>query len=205
MFAHTQAAQIFARLAPLALISALLLAGCAQSPQNSGPAPDAKAPATELTESQRRLYQRALNAADREDYERATELLTQLSRQQPQHPGTWLNLAGAQYESGNTDQAREALEKAEALASDSALVENLKGSLALEAGDIEAAETYYKSALKHNGELAEAHYNLALLYDTYYQDIARAVEHYQAYLKLIPAEDKRTEQWVEQLKRSLSS
>lgn len=188
-----------------AALTLLLLIGCSQTPTE--PATDSAAPSTSapLTSEQRERYLKALDAAAEGDYPTATERLLQLSREQPKHAGTWLNLAATYYRAERPEQARSALDEAQALEPDNGLVFNLKGSLALDAGEIDKAKQYYQSALNKDSNLAEAHYNLGLLYDTYYQDLAAAISHYQAYLELLPEDDDTTRQWVQQLQRSLEN
>jgi len=186
-----------------ALLTLLLLIGCSQTPTES----DATATieGAELTDTQRDRYLKALDAAAEGDYPTATDSLHRLSREQPKHAGTWLNLAAIYYQSEQPERTHEALEKAKALEPDNGLILNLQGALALDDGDIDQAEQYYRSALEKDPELAEAHYNLGLLYDTYYQDLASAISHYQAYLDLLPEDDNTTREWVQQLQRSLDN
>lgn len=186
------------------LAAALLASGCGTTTQTPSEQRHADVSTAALTQSQRQDYQTALRRAARGDYSTAAAALDALSEQQPQHPGVWINLAAAHYQMDNVEKAQQSLAKAGALAPDNALVENLKGSLALHAGEVDEAEQHFQSALSYNPTLAEAHYNLALLYDTYYQAIPDAIEHYQAYLKLTPENDEDTERWLQQLQRSLN-
>lgn len=190
-------------LTPACLLLAALLSGCAQSPQQPASGADSAGDPQSLSEAQQRLHQSALRAAQQQNYASAIESLERLQRSRPEHPEVWSNLATAYFGEGETDKAREALEKAEFLGAEPAALENLKGSMALEEGKLEQAKKHFHQAVEHNPETADAHYNLGLIYDTYFQDIARAIEHYQRYLTLTPEEDSQTAQWVEQLERSL--
>ena len=60
---------------------------------------------------------------------------------------------------------------------------------------------HYKEAIENKNDYAIAHYNLALLYDIYFQDVAKAIPHYEKYMELINNEDKNTADWLEQIKR----
>ncbi len=44
----------------------------------------------------------------------------------------------------------------------------------------------YEKVLQINSDDADAHYNLALIYDAHQNDPQRAIEHYQKYLELAP-------------------
>jgi len=188
-----------------ATLTLLLLIGCSQTPTEPASDSAARSTSAPLTSNQRERYLKALDAAAEGDYPTATERLLQLSREQPKHAGTWLNLAAIYYRAEQPEQARSALDEAQALEPDNGLIFNLKGSLALDAGEIDKAKQHYQSALNKDSTLAEAHYNLGLLYDTYYQNLAEAISHYQAYLELLPENDDTTRQWVQQLQRSLEN
>jgi len=188
-----------------AALTLLLLIGCSQTPTEPATDSAAHSKSAPLTSEQRERYLKALDAAAEGDYPTATERLHQLSREQPEHAGTWLNLAAIYYRAERPEQARSALDEAQALEPDNGLIFNLKGSLALDAGEIDKAKQYYQSALNKDSNLAEAHYNLGLLYDTYYQNLAEAISHYEAYLELLPEDDDTTRQWVQQLQRSLEN
>jgi len=58
-------------------------------------------------------------------------------------------------------------------------------------GDKEGAIVSLNKALERRPELAQAHLELALLYDDYKKDYIRAIYHYQTYLELRPATQKR--------------
>ena len=64
---------------------------------------------------------------------------------------------------------------------------------------IKEAEKHYKEAIKNKNDYAIAHYNIALLYDVYLQDIKSAIPHYERYMKLINNKDKSTADWLEQI------
>jgi tetratricopeptide (TPR) repeat protein len=65
------------------------------------------------------------------------------------------------------------------------------------------AEKGYKEALQLREKYPAAHYNLGLLYDTYYQDVDRAIVHYDRYLELSDGSDKKTQSWVDELKQKV--
>jgi len=75
--------------------------------------------------------------------------------------------------------------------------------IAVSRGKYKEAETHYLTAIKLDNKNASAHYNLALLYDVFYQDIRSAIPHYEQYLALINQEDEDTLNWVEELKLNL--
>jgi len=58
-------------------------------------------------------------------------------------------------------------------------------------GDKDGAVECLNSALARRPDLAQAHLSLALLYDDYKKDYVRAIYHYERYLELRPAAQKR--------------
>lgn len=183
-------------------LTLIALAGCSQAPNRPEATASSAGTAIELNDAQKRAYLLALDAAAEGNYPSAIEGLKQLTREQPNHPGSWLNLAAIYYEAEQNEPLAHALAQARKLDPENALVHNLTGATALKRGEIEKAEEHYRLAISENEHMAEAHYNLALLLDTYYQDIGAAIIHYQAYLELAP-EDEATAQWIEQLQHSI--
>ena len=79
----------------------------------------------------------------------------------------------------------------------------MMGFIEKQKGNIVKARDYYLRAIEIKDNYALAHYNLALVYDIYIQDIPKAIGHYQKYLALIKRKDQKTAEWVEQLKASM--
>ncbi|WP_232522396.1 tetratricopeptide repeat protein [Marinimicrobium alkaliphilum] len=190
---------LFIRLAAMALL--LTGIGCTQTAP-SGNAKQTDVKTGTLSDTQQHRYLSALNQAMHGHAQQATETLHRLSEEQPEHAGIWLNLTSLYLQQGAAEQARAMLIRAKALAPDSAMIKNLQGTLALTEDDPEKAQNYFREALARDAKLAEAHYNLALVYDTYYQDIASAITHYQAYLDLLPEDDERTRRWLQTLEQA---
>ena len=80
---------------------------------------------------------------------------------------------------------------------------NLSGLLNVEKADYQAAEKDYLAAIALKKDYPAAHYNLANLYDVFYQDINKAIAHYEQYLALTDNADKNTISWVNELKAKL--
>ncbi len=183
-------------------LTMLLLCACSQTPTTETLPVGSSEASTPLTEPQKHLYEQALRHGQAGDYPKAYEQLERLIQQRPGRAELWLHLATAYYHADQDPQAQKALENALTLDPALASAHNLAGAMALQRAEIEAAERHYREALKHDANSADAHYNLALLYDTYYQDLSSAIEHYEAYLALVD-NDERTAQWVRQLQSAL--
>lgn len=135
--------------------------------------------------------------------EKAQDDLRRLAKARPDYLGVWINLATAFYKNDRLDEAMDALSRAEELSPEAAEIYNLSGLIAVDRGDYKAAEQHYLTALTLDNEYSDAHYNIALLYDVFYQDLAKAVSHYNRYLALTGSEDATTVSWVKQLTLSL--
>lgn len=155
-------------------------------------------PASELEN-----YLQAIQLIDRQEYKPAEKLLVKLSKKHDSVTGVWANLAIAYYHQNEFEKAATAAKRANELNNGDAEIQNLMGLLAVRRGEFQNAEAHYKKALELKKDFANAHYNLALLLDIYYQDIPAAYEHYNHYLSLTGGQDNETASWVEQLKYSL--
>ena len=184
------------------LMAALLLAGCASAPSSTSGIAQSTGKSA-LSEKYRSHYTEALNALEAKDYSRASDTLTRIMANSPGFMEGWANLALAQLRKGDIPQARQSASNALQLEPQSAPLENLSGLISVEEGAYKTAEQHYARALQLNPNLANAHYNLALLNDLYYQNITKAIQHYERYLALINNVDPDTDAWVEELKRNL--
>ncbi len=182
---------------------ALMLTACSHTPEQPSDSSSSVSADSDLSTLQREAVARAKALANRGDYPSARNTLERLLEQQPRHPELWANLAALYYQMAEPEAFTQALKQARQLAPDNAQVMNLEGTLALEKGHVDTAKDWFTRALKSEPEHPEAHYNLALIYDTYYQNLRRAVHHYQAYLKFNAEPDKATADWLKQLERAL--
>ncbi|MFL0809035.1 MAG: tetratricopeptide repeat protein [Agarilytica sp.] len=182
----------------------LILHGCSSpGPQKERVDTKVQAPATsDLSALDANLYNKALATLDADKMKSAAKQLARLQNKNPGHTGIKINLATALYLAGDLDAAAETVKQALSLNANIAALQNIHGLIAFEKKEFKNAETAYLHAIKLDKNLANAHYNLALLYDQYYQDIPKAYRYYQSYIKLNPS-DQATTEWVEQLKYSL--
>lgn len=184
-----------------------LISGCATevtSPANlPSSRPDGEPAALSLADESN--YLQALQILAAGDLESALREIDRLARKHPAEVGIWINLATAYYQAGELEKALQSLQQARELRADIAAISNLYGLIAVEQGQYTEAERHYRRAIEIDDNHALAHYNLALLYDLFYQNLAGAVRHYERYLASIGSEDPATTAWVAQLKRSLPS
>jgi tetratricopeptide (TPR) repeat protein len=119
--------------------------------------------------------------------------------------GPYVNLAIIAIQDKNSEEAFKLVNLALNKNPNLAQALNLLAFLEQQEGKIQQAEKHYQDAIKNKDDYAIAHYNIALLYDIYLQDIDKAIVHYERYMKLINNKDKRTADWLEQLKSSKES
>lgn len=151
------------------------------------------------------LYKNAIMALNSNELDKAEQLFIAMSERQPHIAGSWANLALISIKKADLPQAE--------IYAKTALVKNpkmpqalnLSGYLAQKNGEINKAKSYYLQAIRHKSNYALAHYNLALLFDVYLQDIAKAIEHYQLYLAYSKQKDLDTENWLEGLKATMAT
>lgn len=189
-------------------IPALLLAGCASAPlQKSATDPltetqqtsSQQSPADKLTT----LYQKAVTELSDGDYETAENSFQKITKIDAELAGPWANLALIHIKQNRYEEAENKVKIALDKNPKMAQALNIAGFIEKRKGNINKAKNYYQKAITNKPDYALAHYNLALLYDVYLQEIAKAVIHYQRYLSLSEQQDKKTSIWVRELKRNL--
>lgn len=180
----------------------LLLAGCTSTTPSTSDISQSTNK-TSLNEKYRSDYAKALAEIEAKNFAQASAGLSRIMNDNPGFAEGWANLALAQLRAGNIGDAKQAANNASKLEQQSAPLQNLLGLINVEDGAYKTAEKHYARALELKPDFANAHYNLALLNDIYYQNIAKAIQHYERYLALIKNTDPDTEAWVAELKRNL--
>ena len=191
------------------LIAMLLLVGCAGTPNYV----DNEA----LLKSERDIQQTgidmhnpdmsaAISALNDGKLMVAKTLLLGLTQRYPLAGKPWVNVGLISFRRGDLDHAQQAAERALELQPEIAVADYLLGLIAHQRNDAPKALEHYLAALEKDQQHANSHYNLALLYDTYYQDLENAIFHYRRYLELNANEDEDevTLSWVKELESQLA-
>lgn len=185
------------------ILVCFLFVGCSSAPttdiDNTEPAENLST----LTPVEKKSYEQALSQLTAGKYGNAEKLLEKLARNHSGNIGLWVNLANAYYQNNNLSDANNAVNHAQKLNPKTPDFYNIAGLVTAANGDYKGAEKQYLAALKINNNEPNVHYNLALLYDVFYQDIARAITHYEQYLALGNQDDEETVNWLEELKLTL--
>ncbi len=151
------------------------------------------------------LYKSAIIALNNNELDKAEQLFITMSERQPNIAGSWANLALISIKKADLAQAEVYTKTALTKNPNMPQALNLSGYLAQQKGEINKAKSYYLQAISHKSDYALAHYNVALLFDIYLQDIAKAIEHYQFYLAYSEQKDENTENWLEGLKATMAA
>lgn len=183
----------------------IVLTACTPAIQSDRPATteSTQAGTALMTESERNDYRNAITALNNNKLDLAESILKEMLKNRKDLAGPWTNLGLVYLKKNDTTQATKALEQALQLNPKQPYALNLMGLIEYNQGNVQKAAEYYEAALLNKPDYANAHYNLALLYDIFYQDIPQAVAHYQQYMELTKHQDKETEVWLQQLASSL--
>jgi len=150
------------------------------------------------------LYQQAISDLSQNKLARAKSGFEKMTKQQPELAGPWANLALVNLNLGDTAKAKSLVETALSKNPKLAQALNLAGYIENELANALQAKDYYLRAIASKPGYANAHFNLALLYDTYLQDIPNALVHYRKYLSVTQEKDPKTQRWVDELTRILA-
>lgn len=181
-------------------IFAIFISSCATTTDTDSSIASAGNP-LEQSDEERKNFKQALSLLNSEKLEAAKEKFLELNNDRPELAGPYANLAIIALKNNEPGRALELVNKALSKNPNLAQALNLLAYLEQVSGEIQKAEKHYKEAIKNKNNYAIAHYNLALLYDIYLQDIEKAIPHYEAYMKIINNDDKNTADWLEQIKR----
>lgn len=141
---------------------------------------------------------KALQAGRDQEAER---IFVELTKTFPTMPGPYTNIGFIYQRTNRLDAAQQAFSKAVELNPANKVAYNNLGIVYRNLGRFDDARNAYEKALQADPAYAPAHLNLAILYDIYLNDLAKALEHYERYKQLVPAEEKQVAAWIADLKQ----
>ena len=175
----------------------LFLASCQSGRQTTVSINDSARVTKQLSEHQ---YVERLAIAENEltnkHYNQATQSFMKLHTEYPSKAEPTANLGLISFIQKDLNEAKNFLVESLRISDTLPGVHNLLGLIALNEKDIKLAETHFTHALSINYRYANAHYNLALLYEIYLQDINKAAIHYRSYLENTNPNDEITADWL---------
>lgn len=154
-----------------------------------------------LSEPQQSALASARRAWSSGDLAEAQATLDGLLAARPHHPDLLANAAIVARSQGESDKARTLFNEAIKAAPGHRVASNNLSLLLREEGEFIRARRVLIRALDHHPDDPTLHYNLAVVYELYLQDLGKALDHYQRYLSLIPQPDTEVEGWVQDLER----
>jgi tetratricopeptide (TPR) repeat protein len=133
----------------------------------------------------------------------AEVLLSQITEDQPELAGPWVNLGQVYVLLEQFEDARMAFAKAVSANPRSCAAHNQLGVLSRQYGDFQSAEEHYRSCLTNVPGYKDAYLNLGILYELYLGKLPQALEAYRRYQVLAAEPDRRVKGWVMDLERRL--
>jgi tetratricopeptide (TPR) repeat protein len=189
-----------------------LLQGCAAPGGAAGDAvaassavPDAAAgqAVPEVRGENARAFAAATEALQGGRLVEAETLLLEITEDQPELAGPWINLSEVYLARGRDDEARSALSRAVAANPRNCAARTELGVLLRRQGEFAAAEAQYRACLESAPDYQPAYLNLGILYELYLGRFEEALEAYRGYQRLASEPDARVAGWVVDLERRL--
>ena len=144
-------------------------------------------------------YGKAVRMLKEEKYEPGIALLLKVTERAPDLTSAHIDLGIAYARVGDLEHAEGSLKRALELNPKHPAACNELGLVQRRKGQFKQARASYEAALSEFPDFHYAHRNLAILCDLYIGDLGCALEHYEAYSRMVP-DDADVVKWIADLR-----
>jgi len=164
---------------------------------------EAPAEPPEVRRANQAAFERAITAMQENRLGEAETLLRQITTDQPELSGPWINLGQVYVALGQPEDARAAFQEAIRANPRNCTAYNELAVLSRRYGDFAGAESLYQTCIELQPDFKDAYLNLGILYELYLGKLPEALQYYRAYQSMLDEPDRRVEGWVMDLERRL--